>query len=85
MLQFKRIPFELTNAEGAFQRKVTQIIKEDGLVGTGTNKVSGTSEYIPLEPPVHVIGAGKSSLGENQKKITRLHIFKGRNLGDGFK
>ena len=33
LLQFKRIPFGLTNAVGAFQRTVTQIIKEDGLVG----------------------------------------------------
>ena len=32
LLQFKRIPFGLTNAVGAFQRAVTQIIKEDGLV-----------------------------------------------------
>ena len=29
---------------------------------TGTNEVSGTSEFFPLEPPV--TGAGKSSLGE---------------------
>ena len=33
LLQFKRIPFGLTNAVGAFQQTVTQIIKEDGLVG----------------------------------------------------
>ena len=33
MLQFKRIPFGLTNAVGAFQRTLAQIIKEDGLVG----------------------------------------------------
>ena len=33
LLQFKRIPFGLTNAVGAFQRTVTQIVKEDGLVG----------------------------------------------------
>ena len=33
LLQFKRIPFGLTNAVGAFQRTVAQIIKEDGLVG----------------------------------------------------
>ena len=75
----------MTNEVGAFQRKVTQIIKEDGLVGTGTNKVSGTSEFIPLEPPVRVTGACKSSLGENQKKFTRLHIFKGRDMCDGLK
>ena len=33
-------------------------------LGTGTNEVSGTSEFLPLEPPVRVTGAGKSSLGE---------------------
>ena len=85
LLQFKRIPFELTNAVGAFQRMVTQIIKEDGLVGTGTNEVSGTSEFLPLEPPVRVTGAGKSSLGGNRTKFSRLHIFQGRDLGDGLK
>jgi len=30
LLQFKRIPFGLTNAVGAFQRTVAQIIKKDG-------------------------------------------------------
>ena len=52
---------------------------------TGTNEVSGTSEFLPLEPPVRVTGAGKSSLRGNEKKLTRLHIFKGRDLGDGLK
>ena len=85
LLQFKRIPFELTNAVGAFQRKVTQIIKEDGLVGTGTNEVSGTSEFLPLEPPVRVTGAGKSSLERNHTKLLRLHIIKGRDLSDNLK
>ena len=33
LLQFKRIPFGLTNAVGAFQRVVTQIINEDKLTG----------------------------------------------------
>ena len=33
LLQFKRIPFGLTNAAGAFQRVVTQIINEDKLTG----------------------------------------------------
>ena len=85
MLQFKRIPFELTNAVGVFQRMVTQIFKENGLVGTGTNEVSGTSEFLPLEPPVRVTGAGKSSLRRNRTKLRRLHIFQARELGDGLK
>ena len=33
LLQFKRIPFGLTNAVGAFQRVVAQIIDEDKLTG----------------------------------------------------
>ena len=52
---------------------------------TGTNEVSGTSEFLPLEPPVPVTGAGKSSLVRNRTKLSRLHIFKGRDLGDGLK
>ena len=52
---------------------------------TGTNEVSGTSEFLPLEPPVRVTGAGKSSLRKNPTKLSRLHIFKGRDLGDGLK
>ena len=56
-----------------------------GNIGTGTNEVSGTSEFLPLEPPVRDTGAGKSSLRRNYAKLTRLHIFKGRVLGDGFK
>ena len=47
--------------------------------------MSGTSEFLPLEPPVRVTGAGKSSLGGNPTKLARLHIFKGRDLGDGLK
>ena len=49
------------------------------------NEVSGTSEFLPLEPPVRVTGASKSSLGGNPTKLARLHIFKGRDLGDGLK
>ena len=49
------------------------------------NEVSGTSEFLPLEPPVRVTGAGKSSLGGKRAKFTRLHIFEGRDLGDGLK
>ena len=52
---------------------------------TGTNEVSGTSEFLPLEPPVRVTGAGKSSLGGNHTKLMRLHIFQARELGDGLK
>ena len=52
---------------------------------TGTNEVSGTSEFLPLEPPVPATGAGKSSLGGNGRKLVRLHIFEGRDLGDGLK
>ena len=52
---------------------------------TGTNEVSGTSECLPLEPPVPDTGAGKSSLRGNRKKLSRLHIFKGRVLIDGLK
>ena len=36
-------------------------------IDTGTNEVSGTSEFLPLEPPVPVTGAGKSSLRGNHK------------------
>ena len=66
----------MTNAVGAFQRKATQIIKEDCLVGTRTNKVSGTREFIPLDSPVRVTGAGKSSLGEIRKKLLACTFFK---------
>ena len=52
---------------------------------TGTNEVSGTSEFLPLEPPVRVTGAGKSSLRKNRTKLIRLHRFEGRDLGDGLK
>ena len=55
------------------------------LACTGTNEVSGTSEFLPLEPPVRVTGAGKSSLRRNYTKLTRLHIFEGRDLSDGLK
>ena len=52
---------------------------------TGTNEVSGTSEFLPLEPPVPDTGAGKSSLERNHKKLRRLHIFEVRDLVDGLK
>ena len=52
---------------------------------TGTNEVSGTSEFLPLEPPVRDTGAGKSSLRQNHTKWIRFHIFQGRDLGDGLK
>ena len=55
------------------------------VLSTGTNEVSGTSEFLPLEPPVRVTGAGKSSLGKNHAKLIRLHSFEGRDLGDGLK
>ena len=47
--------------------------------------MSGTSEFLPLEPPVRVTGAGKSSLGKNRTKLPRLHSFQGRDLGDSLK
>ena len=47
-----------------------------------TNEVSGTSEFLSLEPPVRVTGAGKSSLRENHAKLTCLHIFQAIDLGD---
>ena len=47
--------------------------------------MSGTSEFLPLEPPVPVTGAGKSSLERNHAKLRRLHIFEGRDLGDSLK
>ena len=47
--------------------------------------MSGTSEFLPLEPPVRVTGAGKSSLRGNYAKLRRLHIFQARELGDGLK
>ena len=33
LFHFKRIPFGATNAVGAFQRIITQIVNEDALVG----------------------------------------------------
>ena len=47
--------------------------------------MSGTSEFLPLEPPVRDTGAGKSSLERNQTKFIRLHIFKGKDPGDSLK
>ena len=47
--------------------------------------MSGTSEFLPLEPPVRVTGAGKLSLRGNGKKLRRLRILEGRDLGDGLK
>ena len=52
---------------------------------TGTNEVSGTSEFLPLEPPVRATGAGKSSLRGTHIKLRRFHIFQDRDLGDGSK
>ena len=45
----------------------------------------GTSEILPVEPPVSVTGAGKSSLERNRTKLSLLHIFQARELGDGLK
>ena len=45
--------------------------------------MSGTSEFLPLEPPV--TGASKSSLGRKRAKWVRVHIFQARDLGDGLK
>ena len=85
LLQFKRIPFELTNAVGAFQRMVTQIIKEDGLVGTGTNEVSGTSQFSLLSLPRAIYGAGQATLGRFGKFLGTTHILSRRDLGDSLK
>ena len=52
---------------------------------TGTNEVSGTSEFLPLEPPVRDTGASKSSLERNYAKLRFFQIFQGRDLGDGLK
>ena len=51
-------------------------------MNTGTNEVRWTSEFLPLEPPMPVTGAGKSSLGRDPKKLAPLHIFIGRDVGD---
>ena len=67
----------------AFQQTVTQIIK-DGLVGTGTNEVRGTREFLPLEPPMPVTGAGKSSLGGNLKKLNDRNKIAQRFTKDVF-
>ena len=56
-----------------------------GSGSTGTNEVSGTSEFLPLEPPLRVTGASKSSLERNGAKLIRLHSFEGRDLGDSLK
>ena len=66
-------------------RSFTEINSNNLIQNTGTNEVSGTSEFLPLEPPVRVTGAGKSSLERNHTKLIRLHIFQGRDLGDGLK
>ena len=55
------------------------------MYNTGTNVVSETSEFLPLEPPVRVTGGGRSSLGGNRIKWVTIHIFEVRNLGDGLK
>ena len=47
--------------------------------------MSGTSEFLPLEPPVRDTGAGKSSLRENHNKLTRLYIYQARDLVDGLR
>ena len=57
----------------------------DGLLNTGTNEVSETSECLPLEPPVPVTRAGKSSLGENHTKFIRFYVFQARDLSDTLK
>ena len=54
-------------------------------VSTGTNVVSETSEFLPLEPPVRVTGGGRSSLRRNLIKCSTIHIFKVRNLSGGLK
>ena len=40
------------------------------------NEVSGTSDFLSLEPPVPVTGAGKSSLGEIVKNLLACTFFK---------
>ena len=52
---------------------------------TEKNEVSGTSEFLPLEPPVRDTGAGRSSLVRNRTKSMRLHIFEAIELGDSLK
>ena len=47
--------------------------------------MSGTSEFLPLEPPVPGTETGKSSLEKNHAKWTRLYIFGGRDLGNDLK
>ena len=41
-------------------------------IHTGTNVVSGTSEFLPSEPPVRITGDGTSSLERNRKKNNSL-------------
>ena len=48
LFHFKRIPFGLTNAVGAFQRIITQIVNENEVVGTYPylDGVTGTGDSI---------------------------------------
>ena len=52
---------------------------------TVANVVSGTSEFLPLQPPVPDTRGGRSSLKSNYAKFIRLHIFEVRDLGDALK
>ena len=58
LFHFKRIPFGLTNALGAFQRIITQIVNEDALVGT-----------YPYLDDVTVVGDSMDELKERSKKF----------------
>ena len=58
---------------------------EKKIRNTGTNEVSGTSEFLPSEPPVRVTRAGKSSLGRKRAKLSCLLIFQAIGLGDDLK
>ena len=47
--------------------------------------MSGTSEFLPLEPPVRDTGAGRSSLVRNHTKWVHLHILQAIELKDSLK
>ena len=58
LFHFKRIPFGLTNAVGAFQRIITHILNEDVLVGT-----------YPYLDDVTVAGDSMEELEERSRKF----------------
>ena len=55
------------------------------LGNTGTNEVSGTSQFSLLSLPRAIYGAGQATLRKKGKFLSTTHILSRRDLGDSLK